>query len=66
MQQCLQISFILNLKARRTHRPSKQSAQEQERERENIITLKKKKKKKSPIILFEASVSIMKPTNKHA
>lgn len=63
MQQCLQISFILNLKARRTHRPSKQSAQEQERERENIITLKKKK---SPIILFEASVSIMKPTNKHA
>lgn len=62
MQQCLQISFILNLKARRTHRPSKQSAQEQERERENIITLKKK----SPIILFEASVSIMKPTNKHA
>lgn len=64
MQQCLQISFILNLKARRTHRPSKQSAQEQERERENIITLKKKKK--SPIILFEASVSIMKPTNKHA
>lgn len=44
MQQCLQISFILNLKARRTHRPSKQSAQEQERERENIITLKKKKK----------------------
>lgn len=65
MQQCLQISFILNLKARRTHRPSKQSAQEQERERENIITLKQKKKK-SPIILFEASVSIMKPTNKHA